>query len=140
MDPSKLATELVNRRLATLRELGRQQLAARHKPAEPVVNVATPEHPAPVVNVTVVVPPEAIKILLEQRPAQVTVNVPEQKPPVVNVQAPEVRVAAPVVHVQAPEIKFEPKIEVQVPAAEKPKSRTATIRHPDGSNSSVEIK
>ena len=140
MDPRELATQLVNRRLATLRELGRQQLVGRHRPAQPVVNVATPEHPAPVVNVTVVVPPEAFRIVLEQQPAQVTVNVPEQKPPVVNVQPPEVRIEAPVVHVQAPEIKFEPKIEVQVPAAEKPKSRTATIRHPDGSKSSVEIK
>lgn len=135
MDPKDLATALVNRRLDTLRQLGRRAVAARTKPPEPpVVNVAAPEQP--VINVTVVVPPEAIRVEFPPIPApQVTVNVPEQKTPVVKVE-PRIEVQA----ARAPSVKVEPRIEVTVPETKTPeRARTATIKHADGTKSTVEL-
>ena len=125
MDPRHMADD----RLAALRALGRETLAARQKPPEPpVVNVqAQAPELQPVINVTVVVPPEAIKIVVEQQPANVTVNVPEQPPARVTVR-PTFNVEAPQVTVQVPEPK---------PA---PQTKTAEITHPDGTKSTVEIR
>lgn len=123
MEAKALAKKIANERLSILRNLGRNVITSRTKASDGSL---------PTINVTIVVPPEAIKVVVAQKPAQVTVNVPQQKAPTVHVQ--------PKFEVQAPSVTVEPKIEIKVPDPPAQKPKRATIKHADGSESTVELK
>ena len=126
MELRDLGNQILDKRLAILRELASAAVAARQKVEPPVIHVHNVV-PKAAQNITVqlVVPPEAFKITVNAPPAKVVVNVPEQSAPNVTVEAPNVTVTPTI----------EPKIEVKMP--ERPKK--ARIKHSEGGVSTIEL-
>ena len=113
MELKELATAIVDQRMAVLREIALQAVAAR--------KAAEFRAPPPNITVQLVVPPEAFKIIVSTPAPVVNIEVPKQDAPKVTVNVPQQPV--PNVTVEAPQVTvtptIEPKIELTMP--ERPK-------------------